>query len=49
LIISARVGHANQIMPIVRYWIPHIRIISPEVLQGEMEQELAGYLGRDPT
>jgi predicted DNA-binding transcriptional regulator YafY len=45
LIVSARVGHANQIIPIVRYWIPHIRIISPEDLQREMEQELADYLG----
>lgn len=36
----------NQITPIVRYWIPYIRIISPEDLQSEMEQELADYLGR---
>ena len=46
LIISAKVGHANQVLPIVRYWIPHIRIINPERLQEELEQELAGYLGR---
>lgn len=46
LIISAKVGHPNQVLPIVRYWIPHIRIISPEGLQGEMERELATYLGR---
>jgi predicted DNA-binding transcriptional regulator YafY len=44
LIVSAKVGHPNQVMPIVRYWIPHIRIISPEGLQIEMEQELAEYL-----
>ena len=49
LIVSARVGHVNQIIPIVRYWIPHIRIISPEELQREMEQELADYLGRPAT
>jgi len=46
LIVSAKVGHPNQVLPIVRYWIPHIRIISPEGLQGEMERELATYLGR---
>lgn len=46
LIVSAKVGHANQILPIVRYWIPHIRIISPEGLQEEMEAGLAGYLKR---
>lgn len=44
LIISAKVGHPNQILPIVRYWIPHIRIISPEGLQTELESELAEYL-----
>jgi len=46
LIVSAKVGHFNQILPIVRYWIPHIRIISPEGLQGEMETELGKYLNK---
>jgi predicted DNA-binding transcriptional regulator YafY len=46
LIISAKVGHANQILPIVRYWIPHIRIISPEHLQVEIDKGLNEYLGR---
>ena len=46
LILSAKVGHLNQIIPIVRYWIPHIRIISPEGLQAEMEGEIEKYLGR---
>ena len=46
LIVSAKVGHVNQVLPIVRYWIPHIRIISPEGLQDEMEKELRGYLER---
>lgn len=45
LIVSAKVGHVNQVLPIVRYWIPHIRVISPEGLQVEMEKELAQYLG----
>lgn len=44
MIISAKVGHPNQVLPIVRYWVPHIRIISPEGLQAEMERELAKYL-----
>ncbi len=46
LILSARIGHANQVLPIVRYWIPHIRIISPESLQTELEEQLQGYLPR---
>ena len=46
LIVSAKVGHPNQILPIVRYWIPHIRVISPEGMQNEMESGLAEYLKR---
>lgn len=46
LIISAKLGHANQVLPIVRYWIPHIRVISPEGLQAEMEKDLYRYLDR---
>ena len=44
LLVSAKVGHPNQVLPIVRYWIPHLRIISPEGLQGELEAELGRYL-----
>lgn len=44
LIVSARVGHVNQVLPIVRYWIPHVRIISPESLQADMERDLKSYL-----
>lgn len=44
LIISAKVGHANQVLPVVRYWIPHIRIINPLHLQKELEEDLADYL-----
>lgn len=46
LIVSAKVGHVNQVVPIVRYWVPHIRIISPEGLQAEMERTLREYLDR---
>lgn len=44
LIVSAKVGHVNQILPIVRYWIPHVRIISPEAMQVEMQNGLEEYL-----
>lgn len=44
LIISSKVADHNQIIPIVRYWIPNIRIISPEGLQEEIEQSLRDYL-----
>jgi len=44
LIVSAKVAHINQILPTVRYWLPHIRIISPEGMQAEMEREMQAYL-----
>jgi predicted DNA-binding transcriptional regulator YafY len=49
LIVSTKVGHPNQVLPIVRYWIPHIRVISPEGLQGELERDLAAYLDAAST
>lgn len=49
LIVSSKVAHQNQILPIVRYWLPNIRIISPESLQSEMENELVAYLAGNKT
>ncbi|MCX7107650.1 MAG: hypothetical protein NTV66_08815 [Methylococcales bacterium] len=34
------------ILPIVRYWIPHNRIISSEELQVDIDKGLNEYLGR---
>lgn len=45
LIVSGKFAHPNQILPIVRYWIPHVRIVSPEGWQGEMEEEMKMFLG----
>ena len=44
LILSAKVGHHNQILPVVRYWIPNIRVISPDNLQNEIDDTLRAYL-----
>ena len=44
LIVSGRFAHPNQILPIVRYWIPHVRIVSPESWQSGLEQDLLAYL-----
>lgn len=44
IIVSGKVAHPNQILPIVRYWIPNVRIISPEGLQAEVDAQLALYL-----
>lgn len=44
LFVSSRIVHTKQILPLVRYWLPHLKIISPERLQDEMEQGLKKYL-----
>ncbi|MDF1882616.1 WYL domain-containing protein [Sulfurimonas sp. SAG-AH-194-C21] len=44
IIVSTKVGHMNQILPIVRYWIPNVRVVSPESLQVELEESLKEYL-----
>jgi predicted DNA-binding transcriptional regulator YafY len=43
IIVSCKVAHANQILPIVRYWLPHVRIISPEGLQADLLAQLQAY------
>ena len=47
LIVSGLIAHPNQILPIVRYWIPSVRVISPEGLQAELDSQLRSYLN-DP-
>jgi predicted DNA-binding transcriptional regulator YafY len=44
LIVSGKFAHPNQILPIVRYWIPHVLIVSPEGWQKELEAGLREYL-----
>jgi len=44
LLISCRVAHPAQILPTVRYWLPHVRIISPDGWQKELEEEMRAYL-----
>lgn len=44
LLLSSRITHTTQLLPLVRYWIPHLKIVNPEHLQEELEKELKGYL-----
>ncbi|MDX9743989.1 MAG: WYL domain-containing protein [Arcobacteraceae bacterium] len=44
LVVSTRVSFDEEILKIVRYWIPHIKIISPLYLQEELENSLKNYL-----
>lgn len=44
IILSSQISHANQILPIIRYWLPHARILEPAWLQERLENELKSYL-----
>ena len=44
LIVSSHISHDLQMLPIVRYWIPHVRILSPESLRESCMVSLKGYI-----
>ncbi|WP_201555521.1 helix-turn-helix transcriptional regulator [Psychrobacter sp. 72-O-c] len=44
LLLACRDVHPREVVPIVQYWIPHIRVISPSEVQGQMEGVLKEYL-----
>ena len=44
ILVVTEVAHADELLPIVRYWIPHVRILKPVKFQQQMESGLALYL-----
>lgn len=46
LIVSGRFAHPAQILPVVRYWLPEVRIVSPGSWQEELEAGLRAYVER---
>jgi predicted DNA-binding transcriptional regulator YafY len=44
LLVSAKVAFDEEILKLVRYWIPHVKIISPVHLQEKLEDILKKYL-----
>ncbi|MBR8655816.1 WYL domain-containing protein [Achromobacter sp. Marseille-Q0513] len=44
LLLRCRVNHPNQLLPILRYWIPHVRVVEPSWLQQQLRDELNQYL-----
>ncbi|WP_373054442.1 helix-turn-helix transcriptional regulator [Thioalkalivibrio sp.] len=46
LIVSAEVGHENQILPVVRYWIPHLTLEKPAAWQSLVIESIQAYLHR---
>jgi predicted DNA-binding transcriptional regulator YafY len=44
LIVSSRISDENQMLPLVRYWIPHVRILEPGWLRDQLERDLRVFL-----
>lgn len=44
LLIQTEIRAPDQILPIVRYWIPHVRIVSPDHYATRLRQTLMQYL-----
>jgi predicted DNA-binding transcriptional regulator YafY len=44
LLVATTVVHADEVLPVVRYWIPHIRILEPVEMQQHLEGGLTDYL-----
>lgn len=44
ILVSTTVAHANEVLPILRYWIPHIRVLEPLEFQQQLEAGLVDYL-----
>lgn len=44
LTVETTVGHPNQILPIVRYWIPSVTIVSPSHWNQDLVSQLKGYM-----
>lgn len=44
LLVSSKVAFDEEILKLVRYWIPHVEIVSPTYLQEKLVSGLRGYL-----
>lgn len=44
LVVETRVGHENQILPIVRYWMPSVKILSPDGWGKKFKEQVSSYL-----
>lgn len=44
ILVASTVVHIDEILPIIRYWIPHVRVLEPPQYQQLLEQGLADYL-----
>jgi len=44
ILVSTSVAHADEVLPIVRYWLPHVQVLEPPGFQQQLEAGLQAYL-----
>lgn len=44
LLVSSKINHDMQLLPLIRFWIPTIKVVQPLELQHKLESELKKYL-----
>jgi len=44
LLVETKIGHFMEVLPIVKRWIPHIKVIEPEDLKEEVKRSVRSYL-----
>lgn len=41
-----KITHEMEILPIIKYWLPHMRVLDPAWIQEMIDEDLKGYLER---
>ena len=49
LIVQTEMAHENQLFPLLRYWLPHLTIVSPTSLQLRFYQQLNQHIDKIKT
>ncbi|WP_174492163.1 helix-turn-helix transcriptional regulator [Acinetobacter sp. Marseille-Q1623] len=45
LLLSSKINHDMQLIPLIRFWIPYVKVVHPQQMQSEIEIGLKMYLG----
>lgn len=46
MVVSVEITNDMEIIPFVKYWIPHIRVLEPERIRKAIRNDLAAYMNR---
>ena len=44
MIVSLKITHKNEIIPIIKYWLPHIKVLSPTEINEEIKKEIEKFI-----